>query len=116
MFHTKRAAAVMQHQRNRQSFGSALLLLCCIAGGLCLWQPVWLFHSNGFRVTRNIVSHVQAFRKSHGRLPETLADVGIAAPNLMVYYDKLSSDEYRVWFGTTLGESEVDDSRTGKWQ
>jgi len=37
-------------------------------------------------------------------------------PDLRVYYDKLSEDEYRVWFGlSSVGESWIFDSRTRKW-
>jgi hypothetical protein len=33
-------------------------------------------------------------------------------PNLKVFYRKIGDGEYCVWFGTTLGESEIFTSRT----
>lgn len=31
-----------------------------------------------------------------------------------IYYEK-RGDQYLIWFGTTLGESRIYDSKTGKW-
>jgi hypothetical protein len=97
----------------------AVLALVVCAGiilGLFLWQPVRLFHWQDFRAGDQIVSRVEAFRTSHRHLPETLKDVGIDDPDLKVFYRKISDDEYCVWFGTSLGESETYSSRTKKWE
>jgi hypothetical protein len=37
-------------------------------------------------------------------------------PDLKVFYRKIGDNEYYVWFGTTLGESETYDSRIKKWE
>ena len=97
----------------------ALLLggtVCVVALGLFLWQPTWLFHWRDFRTGNEIISQVEAFRKSHGHLPETLKDVGLTDPDLKVFYQKSGENEYLVWFGTTLGESETYNSSTKKWE
>jgi hypothetical protein len=99
--------------------GFALVLVVVIAAGaviLFLWQPVWLFHHSEFEVGNEIVSKIDAFQASHGYLPETLNEIGIDDPDLKVFYRKVSNDEYWVWFGTTLGESETFNSRTRKWE
>jgi hypothetical protein len=90
--------------------------ICLVAAATFLWQPTWLFHWSDFRTGNAIISRVEAFRTSHGYLPETLKDIGITDPNLRVFYRKTSNDEYIVWFGTTLGESETYNSRTKKWE
>ena len=97
-------------------FSLGLLPVIVLVGILYLYQPVRLFHRRDFEVGNNIISRVESFRKSHGRLPDTLAEVGINDPDLGVFYQKTSADGYEVWFGTSLGESETYDSQTKKWQ
>ena len=82
---------------------------------LFLYQPVQLFHWSDFKTGNELVFRVEEFRVSHGRLPETLSDVGIDDADSRVFYRKVSDDEYRVWFGISVGESETYNSRTKKW-
>jgi hypothetical protein len=91
------------------------VIFCLVAVAIFLWQPTWLFHWNDFRIGNEIISRVDVFRKSHGYVPETLKDVGITDPDLSVFYRKTGDNEYIVWFGTTLGESETYNSRSRKW-
>ena len=95
-----------------------LTVIVCIgsAVALFLWEPVWLFHRHELKTGAVIIARIEAFQKSHGYLPGTLKDVGLDNPDLAVFYRKVSDDEYCVWFGTTLGESEVYSSRTRKWE
>ena len=96
--------------------GIALLLASIgLAAYLFLWRPDWLFCWHEFRTGNEIISRVEAFHKNYGRLPETLEDVGFNDPDLNVFYEKVSEDEYRVWFGTTLGQSQTYDSHTKAW-
>ena len=37
-------------------------------------------------------------------------------PELKVFYRKIADGEYCVWFGTTLGESEIFTARATKWE
>lgn len=90
-------------------------IVCAIAIGTCLWQPVWLFQRRDFRTGNEIISRVESFRQSHGYLPGSLKDIGVTDPDLRVFYCRAGDNEYIVWFGTTLGESETYDSRTKKW-
>lgn len=104
-----------QRNLNARATRPLLLLFSAVGAYLYVWQPVWLFHWREFRVGNSVITRVEAFRASHGRLPETLEEVGITDPDLTVYYCKAEKDEYYVWFGTTLGESETYDSRARKW-
>lgn len=90
--------------------------LCFIAFVTVFWQPTRVLHWRDFRTGNKIISRVEAFRKSYGHLPETLRDVGITDPDLRVFYQKTNDNDYIVWFGTTLGESETYDSHTKKWE
>jgi len=88
-----------------------------IALGLFLWEPLWLFHRSELRTGNEIVARVEAYRSSHGHIPETLEEVGIEDPDLRVSYRKVSNDEYWVWFGRySVGESQTFSSRTKKWE
>jgi hypothetical protein len=87
-----------------------------VAIGFYAVQPVWLFHWRDFRSANEIVSRVEAFRVNHKRVPDTLHEIGIDDPDLRVFYGKTSDEEYIVWFGTTLGESETYDSKKRKWE
>ena len=94
----------------------ALVVFAGLAMGLFLSQPVRLFHWRELRTGNETVSRVETFRVKHGRLPETLKEAGIDDPDQKVFNRKMGSDEYCVWFGTTLGESETFNSRTQKWE
>jgi len=77
---------------------------------------VWLFHWTDFKTGNDAISRVESYRKSHGRLPNTLEDVGLVDPELRVFYQTIGNDQYCVWFGTWLGEAQSYDSRTKKWE
>jgi hypothetical protein len=62
-----------------------------------------------------IISRVETYRNTQGRLPEALDEIGIGDPDVRVYYKKTGNSDYIVWFGTSLGESETYDSHTRKW-
>ena len=97
---------------------AALIILALLAIGLELvrLESVWLFHRTDLRNANELIARVEAYRENHGRLPETLEEVGITDPDLHVYYRKASADEYLVWFGRySLGESVTYSSRTKKW-
>ena len=93
----------------------ALMASAGLALMLYLWQPVWLFHYHEFGIGDEIVSRFEAFRASHGRLPESLKEVEMDDADLKVCYRRISDDEYIVWFGATLGEPESLNFRTKKW-
>lgn len=105
-------------KRWRIAIASVLALVTAGLLGVGYWagQPVGLFHWRDFRTGNEIVSRVEAFRKGHRRLPDTLDEIGIHDPELRVFYQKNSDDEFVVWFGTLLDESETYNSRTKRWE
>jgi len=92
------------------------LACALVAGGLWLRRPAWFFNWHDFRTADEIISRVERFHTRNGKLPDSLEEVGIKNPDLNVFYSKLAPNEYTVWFGTILGESETYNSRTKKWE
>ena len=72
-----------------------------------------------FKDAQNTVAAIESYRSSHHKLPNSIAEV---APQFNseagpVYYEQgPENGQYVVYFGTSLGESFVYDSSTGKWQ
>jgi hypothetical protein len=103
------------HTVGARRFVWLLILLGLGAIYICVWRPVWLLCWPEFRAGNRIISRIDTYRNTHGRLPESLDEIGISDSN-GVYYQKSGSNDYVVWFGTTLGESETYDSHTKKWK
>ncbi|MER3427610.1 MAG: hypothetical protein C4334_05845 [Pyrinomonas sp.] len=88
---------------------SIINLLCC-----CLFskQEAKLIEEGN-----RVVAKVEAFRKQRGKLPDSLQEIGIEEKlEGPLFYEKIGDNEYRLWFGTELGESVTYNSETRKWQ
>jgi hypothetical protein len=72
------------------------------------------YHSER-KASNEIVAKVEQFKKSSGRLPEALSEIGVKENESCPCYCKTSNDSYIVWYGTTLGESDTFDSRSRRW-
>jgi hypothetical protein len=72
-------------------------------------------NSSKRKSSENVVAKVEQFRKSNGRLPNALSDIGTKEDESCPCYCKTGDDSYIVWYGTTLGDSDAYDSRTKKW-
>jgi hypothetical protein len=96
-------------------FAWLLILLGLGAIYIYVWRPVRLLCWHEFRAGNKIISRIDTYRNTHGRLPESLNEIGISDSD-GVYYQKSGSNDFVVWFGTSLGESETYDSHTKKWQ
>jgi len=63
-----------------------------------------------------IVHKVEAYKISKGRLPSSLSVIGIPEQEEgPIYYQRVDSINYVVWFGTAVGESVTYSSTTKKW-
>ncbi len=68
-------------------------------------------------IANRAIERVEQFRETKGRLPRSLAELGMAEDESgPVYYCKSAESEYIVWYGTTLGESNIYSSRTKQWK
>jgi len=63
-----------------------------------------------------LISEIEAFQRSHSRLPSQLSEVSSrAAEQQLLFYQKCSETKYVIWFGTTLGESITYHSDSRDW-
>ena len=72
-----------------------------------------------FKKGEEAIARIENFRKEKGRLPESLAEVGIKADESgPIYYQKESDTKYAIWFtiGPGPGNSMVYESDTKKWK
>jgi len=90
----------------RQQAVVSMLMLSVVFGG-CNYSER--------KASNEIIGKVEQFKKSNGRLPERLSDIGLKENESCPCYCKTSTDSYMVWYGTTLGESDTFDSRTRTW-
>ena len=102
---------------------SACMLLVLIWLAVLSAQPgSWLFaleYRDEFRRSEMVIQSVEAFRRAHGRVPDSLQEAGLPLEQFderCPCYQKQNEQSYIVSFGWTLGESVVYDSATGKWQ
>jgi hypothetical protein len=73
----------------------------------------WVFYWSEARQANKVIAAVDSFQSRYGRLPNTLADIGLeASESGPVHYQKTSDSIYIVWFGTVLGESATYESAT----
>lgn len=64
-----------------------------------------------------VINRIESFRRDQGRLPNSLAELGIEEKEEgPIYYDKKTDTKYILWFGTDLGESAAYDSEKKKWE
>jgi predicted PurR-regulated permease PerM len=64
-----------------------------------------------------IVKNIENFHSRTGRLPNSLVDLGIEETlEGPIFYEKLDSSKYILWFGTTLGESVTYHSDREIWE
>ncbi len=93
-------------------------ILCILAAVVILAAGVYLAHYAEDVQLRSqgnlIVEKIEKFRTIHGRLPSNLTDVGIP-DNGPIYYEKRDENEYVVWYGKRLGESEMYNSKEKEW-
>lgn len=65
----------------------------------------------------DLSNKIEMYKIKKGRLPNTLSDIGfIEKEEGPLYYKKIDSSNYIIWFGTSLGESKTYYSDTKKWE
>ncbi len=90
--------------------------MACIAVWMAVGRPIWMFHWSDFREGEVVILKAEEFRAKNGRLPTDLAELGNDESVARVFYRKLGADEFEVWFGLELGESEIYNSQTKRWE
>ncbi|MCP4221455.1 MAG: hypothetical protein GY765_42915 [bacterium] len=73
-----------------------------------------------FKKANEVIQKIEDYRKCHGKLPDSLDDVGYIPEEKIfggpIFYDREATDRYIIWFGAGgVGNSCVYHSETGKW-
>lgn len=66
-----------------------------------------------------LIGKIEVYKQLHLTLPNSLEDIGIVITDESmpeVYYQKIDSIHYVVFFGTSLGESKTYYSDSKKWE
>lgn len=64
-----------------------------------------------------IVVKIEAYKLKNGLFPESLNELIIEESILEeIFYNKIDSTNYIIWFGTSLGESKIFYSDSKKWE
>lgn len=64
-----------------------------------------------------LIERIEVFRSVHHRLPDSLAELGIAETEEgPLYYQRVTADDYTLHFGTTLGHSRIYRSDRRAWE
>jgi len=68
------------------------------------------------RQGNHLIVQIESYRRTMGRLPSDLSDIGQSASESgPLYYKRCNDTKYILWFGTTLGESMTYDSQSRLW-
>lgn len=71
---------------------------------------------NREKIGIDVIKKIEDYRLEKNKLPESLTDIGIEEKEEgPISYRKDSETEYIVWYGLTLGESRIYDSKTKTW-
>jgi hypothetical protein len=98
-----------------------LLALIWLLNPFCLFEKdncecmKWKHYSKAIET----IQKIEDFRKHHDKLPDSLEEVGYEPEEKVfggpIFYRKINSKNYIIWFGTYLGESCTYHSDTKTW-
>lgn len=63
-----------------------------------------------------LIDKIEQYRTINDSIPNNLRDMGIEVNESdKAYFHKISRDTYTIWYGTTLGDSNIYYSSTKSW-
>lgn len=69
------------------------------------------------KIGNEIIDQIESYQTKNGRLPDDLSQIGIKETEEgPIYYEKKTATTYKLWYGTTVGESVTYDSDTKSWR
>lgn len=77
---------------------------------------IFISCDNTEKTGNEVIKKIENYRSKNNRLPESLTNIGIEEKEEgPIYYRKDSETDYVVWYGLTIGESRIYDSKTKTW-
>lgn len=82
-----------------------------------LFSSCRFFWRENFNLGNEAIAKIENFKKDNGRLPESLAEIGIKeTEGGPIFYHKKSPSRYLVWFTTGFDDGYFYDSETKEWK
>jgi hypothetical protein len=92
-----------------------LIAILLITAVWFIWGWTHVYDSK-FQAAVKVIMELDTFFKNNSKYPDSLEVLGIEETlEGLIFYKKISDQEYEIWFGTTLGNSMVYNSKTKKW-
>ncbi|MGE5846459.1 MAG: hypothetical protein ACM34O_07030 [Ignavibacteria bacterium] len=93
---------------------SVIILICVLTIVLFVRKKE---ENSLYNLGKNTIQKIENFKNNNKRLPNSLSELGIEEKEEgPIYYNKIDSNRYIIWFGTTLGESQTYDSEKRNWK
>jgi hypothetical protein len=74
-----------------------------------------IWYHDDYRASEEVIRRIEDHRRRLGTLPQSLSEAGVPPSESCPCYEPTSTSNYKVWFGTVLGESISYESDTRLW-
>lgn len=75
------------------------------------------FKNEEQQYAEELIKKVESFRKINNRIPENVSEIGILEEmDSPAFYQKKNDSTYIIWYGLSVGESNVYNSLTKEWK
>ena len=75
------------------------------------------FKSKKEKFAKELLEKVENFRKVNNRIPENVRELGLSEEmDSPVFYHKENDSVYIIWYGLSIGESNVYNSSIKEWK
>lgn len=84
---------------------------------LTLWNIETYWEFQRYMLAFSVIERIYRFQKINDRLPNDMGEIEARynTESGPIYFNRKSPHEFIVWFGRSLGESEVDESSSKSW-
>jgi hypothetical protein len=96
-----------------------ILLAICLLFSWLIYEELREWDCNEYKEYKKaveVIQKIEDYKKCHGKLPDSLEDIGVKERmEGPVFYDKIDTEKYEVWFSYYFGESCTYHSDTKIW-